>query len=108
MARPSKLATKSVAVALPAAVDDGRRRNARALKLGELDEHIGYFARRFQVWIFQDLIQTLASAGIRISHYSVLVIINANPGLANPRSPTWSALSRPGSCASSTSLNGAE
>ena len=82
MARPSKLATKSVAVALPAAVDDGRRRNARALKLGELDEHIGYFARRFQVWIFQDLIQTLASAGIRISHYSVLVIINANPGLA--------------------------
>jgi DNA-binding MarR family transcriptional regulator len=34
------------------------------------------------VWIFQDLIRELARAEIRISHYSVLAIIEANPGLA--------------------------
>jgi DNA-binding MarR family transcriptional regulator len=82
MARPNKLATKAVATALPAVVDGARRRDGRALKLGELDEHIGYFARRFQVWIFQDLIERLAGAQIRISHYSVLAVISANPGLA--------------------------
>ena len=81
MRRPSKLATKAVATPLPAAVSEDRR-DGRALKLGELDEHIGYFARRFQVWIFQDLIETLANAHIRISHYSVLAVISANPGLA--------------------------
>jgi DNA-binding MarR family transcriptional regulator len=52
------------------------------LDLGELDTHIGYFARRFQVWIFQDLIRELAKAELRISHYSVLAIIEANPGFA--------------------------
>ena len=52
------------------------------LDLGMLNEHVGYFARRFQVWIFQDLIKSLSAAEIRISHYSVLAVISANPGLA--------------------------
>jgi DNA-binding MarR family transcriptional regulator len=82
MARASKLATRPIATALPANTPEEHRAEPRALDLGELNEHVGYFARRFQVWIFQDLIQTLASAEIRISHYSVLAIIQANPGLA--------------------------
>jgi DNA-binding MarR family transcriptional regulator len=77
MARPSKLA------ALPISPVDTETANARvALDLGELNTHIGYFARRFQVWIFQDLIRELATAELRISHYSVLAIVEANPGLA--------------------------
>ena len=77
MARPSKL----VAVATPAA--DADIDNAQTRRdLGELNSHVGYFARRFQIWIFQDLIRRLATAEIRISHYSVLAIIEANPGLA--------------------------
>jgi DNA-binding MarR family transcriptional regulator len=81
MARATKLATKP-ALATFASEIAAPREQGRALALGELDEHVGYFARRFQVWIFQDLLKALASADIRISHYSVLVIIKANPGLA--------------------------
>jgi DNA-binding MarR family transcriptional regulator len=80
MARAGKFASNSVAAALPASAAGEPRR--AELALGELNEHIGYFARRFQVWIFQDLIKTLASANVRISHYSVLAVTDANPGLA--------------------------
>jgi DNA-binding MarR family transcriptional regulator len=77
MARPGKLA------ALPISPVDTETADMRAeLDLGELNTHIGYFARRFQVWIFQDLIRELATAELRISHYSVLAIVEANPGLA--------------------------
>jgi DNA-binding MarR family transcriptional regulator len=79
MARSSKLAALAASLA-------ERETDAPDVKsgldLGELNTHIGYFARRFQVWIFQDLIRELARAEIRISHYSVLAIIEANPGLA--------------------------
>ena len=79
MARSSKLA--AVAASAPESETDAADMKSR-LDLGELNTHIGYFARRFQVWIFQDLIRELARAEIRISHYSVLAIIEANPGLA--------------------------
>jgi DNA-binding MarR family transcriptional regulator len=77
MARPSKLA------ALPISPVNTEAAGTRSgVDLGELNTHIGYFARRFQVWIFQDLIRELATAELRISHYSVLAIVEANPGLA--------------------------
>jgi len=80
MARAGKLAVKANATELPASA--ATEPSCDQLARGELDEHIGYFARRFQIWIFQDLIKTLASADIRISHYSVLAVIEANAGLA--------------------------
>jgi DNA-binding MarR family transcriptional regulator len=79
MARSSKLATVAPS---PAETETNVADVESRLDLGELNTHIGYFARRFQVWIFQDLIRELAKAEIRISHYSVLAIIEANPGLA--------------------------
>ena len=79
MARSSKLAAVA---ASPAETETSAAAVEARLDLGELNTHIGYFARRFQVWIFQDLIRELAKAEIRISHYSVLAIIEANPGLA--------------------------
>jgi DNA-binding MarR family transcriptional regulator len=79
MARSSKLAAVAAA---PAETETDAAAVESRLDLGALDTHVGYFARRFQVWIFQDLIRELASAEIRISHYSVLAIIEANPGLA--------------------------
>jgi DNA-binding MarR family transcriptional regulator len=50
--------------------------------LGVLEQHLGYLIRRFQVWVFQDFIRTLASIDIRPAQYSVLVVIGANPGLS--------------------------
>ena len=38
--------------------------------------------RRLQVWIFQDFVRTLAAHDIRPAQFSVLVVIEANPGLS--------------------------
>jgi DNA-binding MarR family transcriptional regulator len=50
--------------------------------LGDLNDRLGYFVRRLQVWVFQDFIRTLASLDLRPAQYSVLVVIDANPGLS--------------------------
>jgi DNA-binding MarR family transcriptional regulator len=56
--------------------------NRKSLDIGVLNEHLGYFIRRLQVWVFQDFIRTLAPVDIRPAQYSVLVVIAANPGLS--------------------------
>jgi DNA-binding MarR family transcriptional regulator len=50
------------------------------LKLGALDGHLGYFLRRLQVTVFKDFIRTLAPMDVRPAQYSVLLLIEANPG----------------------------
>ena len=50
------------------------------LAIGEVAGHVGYFARRLQVWIFRDFIRTLAPVNLRPAQYSVLLVIEANPG----------------------------
>jgi DNA-binding MarR family transcriptional regulator len=50
------------------------------LALGQLNKHLGYFLRRLQVWVFQDFIQRLGTMKVRPAQYSVLLIIEANPG----------------------------
>jgi len=72
-----------------------RRRPARAangradggdtsddIGLDALVGHAGYAVRRFQLWIFQDFIKTLATVDIRPTQYSVMTVIGANPGLS--------------------------
>jgi DNA-binding MarR family transcriptional regulator len=68
----------------PARTRVGERRGAprEPLSLGVLDEHLGYFLRRIQVWVFQDFLRTLASLDIRPAQYSVLAVVEANPGLS--------------------------
>jgi len=56
------------------------RPEAQAVDLGRLVEHLGYFVRRAQLWIFADFIRTLAAIDIRPAQYSVLLLIEANPG----------------------------
>ena len=63
-------------------LQEGGRKRTRKLALGILDSHVGYFARRLQVWIFQDFGRTLAKYDIRPAQYSALVVIEANPGLS--------------------------
>jgi len=50
--------------------------------LGVLNERLGYFIRRLQVWVFQDFIRRLASLDISPAQFSVLVVIGANAGLS--------------------------
>ena len=49
--------------------------------LDGLTGHLGYFIRRAQIWVFEDFIRTLAAVDIRPAQYSVLTVIDANPGL---------------------------
>jgi hypothetical protein len=53
---------------------------AERLKLGTLDGHLGYFLRRLQIAVFKDFIRTLAPMDVRPAQYSVLLLIEANPG----------------------------
>jgi DNA-binding MarR family transcriptional regulator len=64
----------------------GKRKRGGAPPLGavELDGlagHLGYSVRRFQLWIFQDFIKTMAPVDIRPTQYSVMTVIGENPGL---------------------------
>ena len=73
---------QSVASAAKPAVRRSAASPARAekLALGQLNHHLGFFLRRLQIWVFQDFIQTLAPMKVRPAQYSVLLIIEANPG----------------------------
>jgi len=54
----------------------------KSVDIGVLNDHLGYFIRRLQIWVFQDFIRALAPIDIRPAQYSVLVVIAANPGLS--------------------------
>jgi len=73
---------QSVASAAKPAVRRSVASAARAekLSLGQLNHHLGFFLRRLQIWVFQDFIQTLRPMKVRPAQYSVLLIIEANPG----------------------------
>jgi DNA-binding MarR family transcriptional regulator len=57
-----------------------RKPRAGSLALGQNERHLGYFLRRLQLWVFQDFIETLAPMKFRPAQYSVLLVIEANPG----------------------------
>jgi DNA-binding MarR family transcriptional regulator len=59
-----------------------RRTSAPAIELGILNRRLGYFARRLQVWIFQDFIRRLAAIDLSPAQFSLLVVIGANAGLS--------------------------
>jgi DNA-binding MarR family transcriptional regulator len=66
-----------------------RKRNVRApaplrgdqIALGDLSKNLGYRIRRAQLWVFKDVGRQLAPFDISIAQYSVLSIINTNPGV---------------------------
>lgn len=59
-----------------------RRVSAPVVDLDDLNLRLGYFVRRVQVWIFQDLIRRLSSIDLSPAQFSVLVVIGANVGLS--------------------------
>ncbi len=59
-----------------------QRSNRPKIELDLLNQRLGYFVRRAQVWIFQDFIGRLASIDISPAQFSVLVVVDANRGLS--------------------------
>ncbi|MDB5070283.1 MAG: MarR family transcriptional regulator [Candidatus Eremiobacteraeota bacterium] len=53
--------------------------------LGPLHAYVGYVLRRAQIAVFQDFIRTLAGVDLRPAQFSVLTLIDANPGIVQSR-----------------------
>jgi len=57
----------------------------KSIDLGPLPELIGYVLRRAQLAVFQDFFAAFAPFDIRPAQFSVLTIIERNPGLTQTR-----------------------
>jgi DNA-binding MarR family transcriptional regulator len=57
------------------------RSKARAVALGDLSRSLGYRIRRAQLWVFRDVSQRLAPLDVSPAQFSVLSVIDANPGV---------------------------
>ena len=75
-------ARRAASPATPSRPRRAKENGRPSLDIGVLNDHLGYFVRRLQVWVFQDFIRTLAPVDIRPAQYSVLIVIAANPGLS--------------------------
>jgi len=77
--RASRPAARAVATRRTPA---SSRHSQAEIELGVLNQRLGYFARRLQVWIFQDFIRRLAAIDLSPAQFSVMVVIGANAGLS--------------------------
>lgn len=50
-------------------------------EFGPLGEYVGYALRRAQLTVFQDFIDSLAELNLRPAQFSLLTVVDANPGL---------------------------
>lgn len=60
---------------------EGADADAPGVALGGLDTQIGFVLRLAQVAVFKDLIEALRPFGLRPTDFSVLLVIEATPGL---------------------------
>src|SRR6188508_3507560 len=102
MSRP-KHVTKQ---AMPLRKTPQKRASAPVIELGVLNERLGYFVRRAQLWVFQDFIRRLSSLDISPAEFSVLVVIGANTGLSQAELATTLGISARGWCACCTAWKG--
>jgi len=80
--------------AMPLRKTPQKRANAPVIELGVLNERLGYFVRRAQLWVFQDFIRRLSSLDISPAEFSVLVVIGANTGLSQAELATTLGIER--------------
>jgi DNA-binding MarR family transcriptional regulator len=86
-----KHATKQV---MPLRKTPQKRASAPVIDLGVLNDRLGYFIRRAQLWVFQDFIRRLSSLDISPAEFSVLVVIGANTGLSQAELATTLGIER--------------
>jgi DNA-binding MarR family transcriptional regulator len=53
----------------------------RAVSFGPLTGYIGYWLRRAQVWAVSGFLDTMKELDLRPTQFSVLILINENPGI---------------------------
>lgn len=65
----------------PRIVSSPKPARAKPLALGDLSQLLGYGIRRAQLWIFKEFSRQLAVFEISPAQFSVLCVIDANPGV---------------------------
>lgn len=61
--------------------DDGPHAARTGVSLGPLPGFVGYALRRAQLAVFEDFIRSLEAVDLRPAYFSVLLVIDVNPGL---------------------------
>jgi DNA-binding MarR family transcriptional regulator len=84
----------STTEAKPRARPAAKRAAAAPVELGVLNERLGYFVRRLQVWVFQDFIRRLSRLDLSPAQFSVLVVVGANAGLSQAQLATTLGIER--------------
>src|ERR1700709_2894660 len=54
--------------------------DAAALLMGELSDHLGYALKRAQLKIFEDFLRCVAPLQLTPAQFSVLLLLDKNPG----------------------------
>lgn len=73
VAKPSRSSPRAAPVAKPA--------RTKLLTGGDLSHALGYRIRRAQLWVFKDVSRRLAAFDMSPAQFSVLSVIDANPGV---------------------------
>jgi DNA-binding MarR family transcriptional regulator len=93
---PTTKRRKAVAIAEPAALATGDVGLPQTgLKIGQLDDLIGYALRRAQLRVFEDANRVLNPLGLRPTLLGALIIIDANPGSTQAEISTALGIRRP-------------
>lgn len=81
--RPAKRLRRAVKSSrtLPRTPQAEKQARAKPLALGDLSQLLGYRLRRAQLWVFKDFGRQLSVFDISPAQFSVLCVIDANPGI---------------------------
>ena len=53
----------------------------KEVSLGDLPDQLGFQVRRLQLWVFREFTRKLARLDVTLAQYSVLTVVDANPGI---------------------------
>jgi len=55
--------------------------SVKEVSLGDLPDQLGFQVRRVQLWVFREFTRKLARLDVTLPQYSVLTVVDANPGI---------------------------
>lgn len=77
----NRMSRKNAKARRKSANGPARSSAAPAVDLDVLDRVVGYLLRRAQLAVFHDFFETFSKVNVRPAQFSVLVVIDRNPGL---------------------------
>src|SRR5689334_7023958 len=82
--------------------------SAEALQLGELSEQLGYVLKRAQLKVFENFLRCMASLQLTPAQFSVLLLVEKNPGRNQTEIASTLGIFRPNFVAMLANLEGVD